>query len=419
MSNSFCIIPWLQAATKPNGDIRVCCLMTSDSSGGAIRKPNGDAYNFSKDTIDEAKNGDFAKEIRLSMLNGQKHKACQVCWNKEEVGVASKRQTSNRWYNWFNLEKAKQLTAEDGSTTAEPVYWDLRFGNLCNLKCVMCHPASSSQWYEDYILVEGGNSYYDNGKKITLDRNKKGRLIATNGTYDWHESDDFWNHMESKIPYLKQVYLVGGEPLMIEKHYGFLQKIIDAGRANEVTLEYDTNLTAVQPRVLELWKNFKLVWIRGSIDDYSKQNDYIRFPSKWSQIEKSIDKIKKADIKTRWDISTTWQLYNVYTIHNLWKHFDDKCSTRILNTPRHLEIKILPKHVKEKAIKILKNYQTTCKDSNKVNPYIAYLEKHMDFVDEEKLKYFAEFTTKLDNSRNVSFQNTFPELYEDLKEYFV
>jgi predicted methyltransferase len=43
----------------------------------------------------------------------------------------------------------------------------------------------------------------------------------------------------------------------------------------------------------------------------------------------------------------------------------------------------------------------------------------MDFVDEEKLKYFAEFTTKLDNSRNVSFQNTFPELYEDLKEYFV
>ena len=84
-----------------------------------------------------------------------------------------------------------------------------------------------------------------------------------------------------------------------------------------------------------------------------------------------------------------------------------------------MEIKILPKHVKEKAIKILKNYQTTCKDPNKVNPYIAYLEKHMDFVDEEKLKYFAEFTTKLDNSRNVSFQNTFPELYEDLKEYFV
>ena len=154
-----------------------------------------------------------AKEIRLSMLKGEKHKACQVCWNKEDVGVTSKRQTSNRWYNWFNLEKAKQVTNEDGSTSVEPVYWDLRFGNLCNLKCVMCHPASSSQWYEDYILVEGGNSYYDNGKKITLDRNKKGRLVATNGTYDWHESDDFWTHMETKIPYLEQVYLVGGEPI--------------------------------------------------------------------------------------------------------------------------------------------------------------------------------------------------------------
>ena len=225
--------------------------------------------------------------------------------------------------------------------------------------------------------------------------------------------------MEAKIPYLKQVYLVGGEPLMIEKHYGFLQKIIDAGKAKEVTLEYDTNLTAVQPRVIELWKHFKLIWIRGSIDDYSKQNDYIRFPSKWSQIEKSIDKIKQAEIKTKWDISTTWQLYNVYTIHNLWKHFNDKCATRILNTPRHLEIKILPKHVKEKAIRILKDYQKVCKNPIKVNPYIAYLEKHMDFVDEEKLKHFAEFTTKLDRARNVSFQETFPELYEDLKEYFV
>ena len=224
--------------------------------------------------------------------------------------------------------------------------------------------------------------------------------------------------METKIPYLEQVYLVGGEPLMIEKHYDFLQKIIDAKRADKVTLEYDTNLTAVQPRVLELWKHFKLVWIRGSIDDYSEQNDYIRFPSKWSQIEKSIAKIKQADIKTRWDISTTWQLYNVYTIHNLWKHFDDKCTTRILNTPRHLEIKILPKHVKQKAIKILKNYQSVCKDPNKVNPYITYLEKHIDFVDEEKLKQFAEFTTKLDKSRNVSFKKTFPELYNDLKEYF-
>jgi len=418
MSESFCIIPWLQAATKPNGDIRVCCLMTSDSSGGAIRKPNGDPYNFSTDTIDEAKNGDFAKEIRLSMLHGEKHKACQVCWNKEDVGVTSKRQTSNKWYNWFTVEQAKHFTDPDGSTTAEPVYWDLRFGNLCNLKCVMCHPASSSQWYEDYFLVTGEKSYYDNGKKITLDKNEKGRLVATNGTYNWHESDKFWKHMESKIPHLQQVYLVGGEPLMIEQHYEFLQKIIDAGKADKVTLEYDTNLTNVQPRVLELWKHFKLLWIRGSIDDYNEQNDYIRFPSKWKQIEKNIQTIKQADIKTRWDISTTWQLYNVYTVQNLWRYFDDTCSTRILNTPRHLEIKILPKHVKQKAIDILKQYQQESKKPDKVIPYINYLEKHLDYVDEKNLQYFAKFTQSLDKSREVSFAKTFPELYNDLKEYF-
>ena len=40
----------------------------------------------------------------------------------------------------------------------------------------------------------------------------------------------------------------------------------------------------------EDWKKFKKVILVASIDGYKDINEYIRFPSKWSAIEKNINK---------------------------------------------------------------------------------------------------------------------------------
>ena len=151
-------------ATKPIGTARVCCLMTNskDKNQGVIRDEQGLPYNLGRDDFDSIKNGSKAKEIRLAMLRGERHPDCTTCWTKEDMGAASKRTVSNKMYKGeFELSHAIDHTDNEGNTDWQPSYWDLRFGNLCNLKCVMCHPASSSQWYEDYVLLNNKTSFTD------------------------------------------------------------------------------------------------------------------------------------------------------------------------------------------------------------------------------------------------------------------
>ena len=51
-SHSFCIIPWLHLATRPNGDARICCVAnasgsyTGDYGVGLVKKEDGEPSNF-------------------------------------------------------------------------------------------------------------------------------------------------------------------------------------------------------------------------------------------------------------------------------------------------------------------------------------------------------------------------------------
>ena len=70
MSKAFCVIPWVQMASKPIGTARVCCLMTNskDSQQGTIRDEDGVPYNLGRDDFDVIKNGDKAREIIIFKL---------------------------------------------------------------------------------------------------------------------------------------------------------------------------------------------------------------------------------------------------------------------------------------------------------------------------------------------------------------
>mgnify|MGYP006219594049 FL=1 len=137
----------------------------------------------------------------------------------------------------------------------------------------MCGPTDSHSWYEDWLQVYGGDGFQDTHGYVKLDKNSKGRLHTSD--YDWHTSEKFWDHIESNIPNMQHVYMAGGEPLMIERHYDFLQKCIDMGQASKMSIEYNTNMTNLQPRVLELWKKFKTVKVGASVDGMGKVVEYL------------------------------------------------------------------------------------------------------------------------------------------------
>jgi len=56
-SKTFCVLPWIHMATRPNGDSRLCCVTnasgahTGDYGVGLVKKENGEPANFGKDSL--------------------------------------------------------------------------------------------------------------------------------------------------------------------------------------------------------------------------------------------------------------------------------------------------------------------------------------------------------------------------------
>ncbi len=54
----------------------------------------------------------------------------------------------------FDYDKAAAITDADGTmdvTQQDINFVDIRYGNFCNLKCRMCGPTDSHQWYDDFV----------------------------------------------------------------------------------------------------------------------------------------------------------------------------------------------------------------------------------------------------------------------------
>ena len=139
MTDTFCPIPWNFQAIRANGDVRVCCQANVTKNQGVIRKADGTAYNAGRDNLEEARNADMMKAIRINMLKGQWSDECGRCQSEESNGLVSRRSYENQQWP-MDIYQVINKTNNDGSIDPKDfpvIYYDLRFGNFCNLKCRM------------------------------------------------------------------------------------------------------------------------------------------------------------------------------------------------------------------------------------------------------------------------------------------
>jgi len=448
-NKKYCPLPWVFQAVRNNGDIRVCCQANPSESKGIYRKDDGSAYNASQDDLTESRNSDLAKDIRRSMLANEEHEACVRCDREELAGINSRRKyEGENWQGRFTLEDAINQTDSDGNidTDITPVrYYDLRFGNLCNLKCRMCGPTDSSMWYEDTVKVWGTTSFNDSHGKVNLVLNKKGKYTPENNDYGWIESESFWGQIENNILNIEHIHTVGGEPLLINQQYDLLQKCIDQGVAKNITIEYNSNIVNIPKRAWDIWKHFKTVQIGASIDGMGAVNNYIRHPSKWKSISRNLHLLDAAPDNIRVWIAFTVQIYNVlhlpefmkWKLEQNFKKINPNPSLLLLTThplhnPRFLNIRILPLSAKEKIIEQYQEYyiwlEKWVSDNGKDNLRKEYFDCSRKILDSyasymmqedwsDELQKFWTYNKKLDEIRNESFEETFPELYEMIKDY--
>lgn len=334
-----------QICIRTDGQYRLCCLSNETSN----------SENINTHTPIQWLNSDTVLTAKKMLSDGIWPDACKKCEMKESHNLPSKRLDT--------VQLGPGIT-----------HLDLRFGNTCNLGCVMCNPGSSStilHEHEKLIKLNIDSPWGSNSYKVN----------------NWYEEKSA--AMLANLPNLKEVYLTGGEPMMVKNLSNFLNQL-----AATVKVRFNTNGTILNKNVLQQLEKFEKVDMCFSIDGVGKVNDYIRWGSSWDDIERNIDTIlsmPNVDVS----IGPTIQILNAYYYDDLiiWAQERNlKIYENILVTPFHYNIKNADNRIKER-IPHLKDYSGST----------------IDLLEKEK---FIKYTKILDNSRGCSLQQYLPEVAE-------
>lgn len=323
--NSFCPIPWVSLGVNNNGDYRMCVQAAANRKNnirGQCKGPDGVTQRIEDTSIADARNSEVMKETRRDMIAGKRSEHCVRCNREDDSGFQSRRWLDlKRYWKDFDIDDAIANTKEDGSIDTEEyplLDLDLRLDNTCNLKCRMCGPTESHQWYTEWVKTSGFNKFKAYDHTVNLEMKGNRAHIVGKSPYGWSDRVDVADILQKDAPNLKIIYMSGGEPLIINQQYELLQKYIDSGASKNLELDYNTNFTNIPQRALDQWKEFYQVNIGGSVDGVGAVNDYVRYPSKWKQIKENIKKLdtQTGDNVTCW-ITYTWQILNVLSVTDL------------------------------------------------------------------------------------------------------
>jgi len=264
--------PWVHTYLSPQTERRMCC---------ASREP---AQNFEQYidtaagtgkyipiTLDEHWNSPHMMSVRSRMMSGETLPECEVC-NDKLLNT-----DVYRTYFW-QLFKHKypdiwETTDTAGRTTMQPVSWDYRFSNLCNFKCRTCGDMLSSSWETEqrqHNMIDWSNS-----KNAWMKPEVRQEISAFQ---DSKIEAEFAAAVEQHR--VEEVYWVGGEPLMYEQHWRYMRRIVELGDGPKVYARYNTNLSRVDYRGVNLYRDI-LSGLRdwqicASLDGTGAIGEYIR-----------------------------------------------------------------------------------------------------------------------------------------------
>lgn len=298
----------------------------------------------------------------------------------------------------------QQGTSSEGEYTEIKLkYIDIRFSNLCNLKCRGCGPSLSSSWYDDYQKLYDFKS-----------EDPKVRSIS-------NDSPDFWKIFKNVVLDAEEIYFGGGEPLITKEHFDLLRYLISIGKT-DVRLSYNTNLTTLtygNHNLAELWSQFKDVNLGISIDDLGLRGEYFRSGTKWAVLENNLRILKDSYPLIRRYVNCTVNLTNIYYLPELYEYLtaekvinENGFNINLLLDPNHLRIDVLPREAKMEVKRKLEAFMAKFGEHPPKFFYdLKNIIQHMLKEDHShELPSFIKITKKLDQIRSEDFIAVYPEL---------
>jgi sulfatase maturation enzyme AslB (radical SAM superfamily)/predicted O-methyltransferase YrrM len=429
---TFCILPWVHLATQPDGTLNICCL-----SSQTLKADTGEELRLDTHSMEQIWGSQDLQNVRKKMLSNQKLQSCELCYQDEAIGKTSPRMMQN--WNWEkklgksaikNLIETYSNDPESFAKNRETgvAYFNFRFNNSCNLRCRMCFPTSSHGLSREFReLLDAQKSF---------PRLYKG-LLQKSDLVSWSQNEKFVSNIQAVLPYLKEVYITGGEPMIGRETFDFLKMAVDLGWAKNIELTFHTNTTHWNESVVGLFPAFKKVTVNCSIDGHGIVDEYIRYPTSFSKVEDVFDKY--LELTTRIStvaisIACSVSIYNVFSLPKLVSWYLEKKKQNknnllyiqftLVHYPTFLNINLIPPSFRYRALYSLKKALELVKSAepyvsptiNSLEPLVAIIQKQ-SLPKSEDIDDFMAFQLELDKNRNQSVGLYVPEVEKIVNFY--
>ena len=270
MNNFYCAAPWRGLHINAKGDVKTCCA----------GNPNM-LNNLNSQKIEEILNGDKIKEVRESLRQGIPHQQyCRGCIQRESQGGDSERS----WHNTVN-ESFDYTNA--GANYQFPAIVDVRWNTTCNLSCNYCGAADSSKWASlQKISVSSDTRHY------------------------YTQVCDF---IEKHYDQVKEVAMVGGEPLLLPENEHLLDVI-----PSDCIVTLITNLSnpLENNRIFKKLSQRQRVGWSISFDNIGDRFEYVRYGASWELMLHNLDLVKDL-MKNNGHWGGIHAVYNLYNATRL------------------------------------------------------------------------------------------------------
>ena len=372
MEKKYCASPWRGLHLNFGGHVKTCCA-------GWYPLADNDS------TIEQVLQNDAIKEVRASIKQGVLHpKYCRGCITREDAGFDSERD----WHNKVSPDFDCSTASLDDH---KPMLMDIRWNNTCNLACTYCTPYFSSKW----ASIKG---------------------VSQNQTIKANY-ENIINYIERNQESVKEVALVGGEPLMMKENDRLLDILPDDVLVTVITnmiTDFDT-----MPVPQKLLKRSKVGWSM-SFDNIEDRFEYVRWGSSWQQLDKNVTTVSERmqNSQQHGGIQAVYTIYNCTRLCELKQYANDK---KIAITWQHVWGDNLNPHkhnsqIKELAVAELKRYR----DNFDLHPAEAeWAEKQLlqfESKDDNQSKEFIQFTEDIENKWHPDQKGQFAKLWPEIAE---
>lgn len=370
--DNFCPAPWMTFYVEPSGRVDMCCVSAANLG------------NLHHKSLPEILKSDRLVEIKQMMLANQPIPECKACHQTPAL--------QRRFIQQFGgKDHVDYQTAE----TFKLKYLDLRWNNTCNFACIYCYSELSSLWAQ-----------IDGKKQIKIN----------------HMRDDLFDFVVENAHTLEEIYLAGGEPLMIKENIKILSIIKQHNPKCRIFC--NTNLSQIENNeIFDLICGFDHVHWQISGETVGSQYEYLRWPGKWNTFDNNIRSLLRSS-KPKHHIGFNLVWLNLNGI-GIWDYLDylanigvDMQSVSILpynmdnwQGPWHL--KHMPKSFLEKILERMSEskYHTVFTYHQNLGLIQKLLDDPNHKVDQNQVLSQME---KFDCTRHLNSRTVFPEIYSFL-----